>query len=75
MNRDIHLADIIALFMGKFFERRINNMSDIINIFFISVFVAHMIIPFFLNGWINKWTNGIGWGLAILWFLMYQYGG
>ena len=50
-------------------------MSDIINIFFISVFVAHMIIPFFLNGWINKWTNGIGWGLAILWFLMYQYGG
>ena len=43
-----------------------------LNVIIIVFFTANIVMPFVLEGSANKWSNGLGWGLAIMWYYIAQ---
>lgn len=37
------------------------------------ILLINAVIPFFIKGTLNKWSNFLGWFLAVIWFLSFSY--
>lgn len=48
-------------------------MTTFLNVAVILIFAVNMILPFVLEGSLNKFSHTIGWGMAIMWFCVAQY--
>lgn len=46
---------------------------QILNVIVVVILAINIILPFALPGIANKWSNALGWGLAIMWFCIAKY--
>ena len=55
-------------------DKKQEEIMDILSIFVIVAFIINIIQPFTSFGLANPFQNGLGWGLALMWFLIAQSG-